>query len=175
MGISELKLTYLGRKPRSFWRLFWILPGPILWRLDQDLIIKLGVNGEGLRLTVPKGFITDLASVPFLLWMIFPPHGPWAPAAVAHDYLYSRFCKGCSRFLADAIFRDLMHILGVWIPARIPIYYAVRLGGWPSFKLQEGETPLLKILRPVRMKYWKEIRPLLRAEKAQASSIQQAS
>jgi len=171
MGISELKLTYLGRKPRSFWRLFWILPGPILWRLDQDLVIKLGVNGEGLRLTVPKGFVTDLASVPFLLWMIFPPHGPWAPAAVAHDYLYSRFCEGCSRFLADAIFRDLMHTLRVWIPARIPIYYAVRLGGWPSYKLREGETPLLKILRPFRITYWRQIR----AERKAQASIHQAS
>ena len=37
--------------------------------------------------TVPAGFITDGASVPRLLWWLFPPVGRYFLAAVVHDWL----------------------------------------------------------------------------------------
>ena len=41
-----------------------------------------------LQTVIPKGFITDFASVPRWLWSILPPHGKMANAAILHDYLY---------------------------------------------------------------------------------------
>lgn len=40
--------------------------------------------------TIPEGFITDLASIPSSLWAIFPPFGLYTTAAVIHDFIYSR-------------------------------------------------------------------------------------
>jgi len=40
------------------------------------------------RVTVPAGFVTDLASVPRLLWAIVPRDGLYNGAAVVHDFLY---------------------------------------------------------------------------------------
>lgn len=37
---------------------------------------------------VPKGYITDGATIPRLLWFIYPPNRPdYLPAAIVHDYL----------------------------------------------------------------------------------------
>lgn len=45
-------------------------------------------DGIPIHITVPMGFVTDLASIPRGLWNLFPPHGRYDYAAVVHDYLY---------------------------------------------------------------------------------------
>lgn len=88
-------------------------------------------------ITVPCGFLTDGASVPRVFWGIFDPWGPYFPAALIHDWLYSRSSTGrvtCDRATADAVFLEAMERIGVgWAKRRI-IYRAVRLGGWASWK-----------------------------------------
>lgn len=83
-------------------------------------------DGEplGLHVCVPNGFVTDFASVPRIFWRIFPPSGQYNRAAVVHDYLC--FTKGCSRFMADAVFREAMRELGVPRWKRIMMYLACR-------------------------------------------------
>lgn len=39
------------------------------------------------KIIVPKGFKTDLASIPRLLWVAFPKNGKYQKAAILHDYL----------------------------------------------------------------------------------------
>lgn len=78
----------------------------------------------GLRVHVPVGFQTDFASVPRFLWWLFPPQGRGSRAAVVHDYLC--VSQACSRFMADAIFREGMRELGVPWWRRVSMYYAVR-------------------------------------------------
>lgn len=50
------------------------------------------VIDDSTEVIVPAGFPTDMASVPQIVWNIFPPQGgSWAnygQAAVLHDYLY---------------------------------------------------------------------------------------
>lgn len=46
------------------------------------------------RYSVPLGFITDLASVPRVLWALLPPHGRYAKAAILHDYLLTKVRLG---------------------------------------------------------------------------------
>ena len=101
--------------------------GRQLWALLDPLEFRLGVNGGSLWVTVPAKFLTDFASVPRLLWPLCPPAGQWCEAAVVHDYL----CRTvtCSRFLADAVFREAMARLGVPLWRRVLMYYAVRCYG----------------------------------------------
>ncbi len=102
------------------------------YRLHEPLHFTAGFDGGGVSVRVPAGFQTDLTSIPRWLRSWLPHDGQYAPAAVTHDYLYS-LCrageKGCSRFLADAIFRDGMRLLGVPMLRRVVIYYAVRFFG----------------------------------------------
>lgn len=97
------------------------------WRLARPLIFRVGFYNGGLRVRVPKDFTTDFASVPRLLWPIFPPSGRWNRAAIVHDFLYSQ--PQVSRFLADAVFREAMAKLGVPWWRRVVMYYAVRFFG----------------------------------------------
>lgn len=97
-------------------------------RAVYELVADLTYDGGGIHVRVPAGYRTDFASVPRGLWNLFPPSGPYAPAAVVHDYLCENSAL-CSRFLADAVFRELMRRLGVPWYIRLPVYYAARFYG----------------------------------------------
>ena len=96
------------------------------WRLDRTLRFRMWLGSGKISVWVPAGFETDFASVPRWLWPIFPPTGKWCEAAVMHDYLYT---TTCSRFLADALFREAMYISGVPWYQRVAMFYAVRVFG----------------------------------------------
>lgn len=85
-------------------------------------------------ISVPAGFITDLASVPKILWSILPPHGKWAKSAIIHDYLYSTANNFKTRAESDKVFLEGMKVLEVPFVKRIAMYIAVRLFGASSFK-----------------------------------------
>lgn len=100
--------------------------------------------GAGIDVTVPKGFATDLASVPRLFRFFAGRAGIILWAAVVHDYLYTlppRKMVGlngdyreagdrrASRLHADRIFSRCMASLGVPRWQRYGCYYAVRLFG----------------------------------------------
>lgn len=104
--------------------------GRPLFKLHEPLRFNLNMTGDGggIAVIVPQGCQTDFASIPRILWPIFPPWGKYTRAAILHDYLYSSSGK-CSRFLADALFRDAMRELGVPVWKRVVMYYAVRLFG----------------------------------------------
>lgn len=90
----------------------------------------------GLRLDIPSGFVSDLASVPRPLWFILPPHGSYAPAAIVHDLLYRApghivDGRAYSRAQADAVLEQAMLSLGTvkdW--ECLLIYWGVRVLGW---------------------------------------------
>ncbi len=77
---------------------------------------------------VPRGFKTDLASIPRLLWRLLPPIGKYDKAAVVHDYLYQ--FNGVTRKEADSILLEAMTVLGVGKWTRRTIYAGVRVGWW---------------------------------------------
>lgn len=81
---------------------------------------------------VPVGAVTDFASIPRKLWGIFPPHGPWAKAAIIHDQMYVEAYK--TKKFADRVFYEAMGVLGVDKPTRISMYLAVRLFGRGNYK-----------------------------------------
>tara|TARA_B100000029_G_C17557930_1_gene952269 strand:+ start:504 stop:986 length:483 start_codon:yes stop_codon:yes gene_type:complete len=97
-------------------------------------------NGE---VTVPAGYITDLASVPRIAWAVIAPFDV-ARAAVVHDILYEKingaFKKGTIksksereeyRAIADNIFRQGMEYAEPSVSKFkiLSAYYAVRMFG----------------------------------------------
>jgi hypothetical protein len=84
------------------------------------------------RFTVPKGFVTDLASVPSIFWTALRPDGDYAYAAILHDYLYWTQIR--TRDNADSLLRISMQDFRV-TPWKVQaIYEAVHLGGTSSWK-----------------------------------------
>lgn len=126
---DELTLTYL--------------PGPNKWRTDRQFTYFVGTKISGIKIVVPKGFVTDLASVPWPASMLIPKSGRFNQSAVLHDFLYSKRGKvnnrEYSRAKCDLIFLEAMQVLGVhWFKRKI-MYRAVRLGGWAAWNKKERE------------------------------------
>jgi len=85
---------------------------------------------------VPKGFLTDGASVPSFAWRLtYPPRHPRViEAAVLHDYLYATHAGGVTRLQADQIFYAVLLAEGAtrW-KARL-MYAGVRIGGARAYR-----------------------------------------
>lgn len=91
---------------------------------------------SGKLIDIPKGFITDLASIPKMFRNIFNTYGKnYTRAAVIHDYLYAQGYKmGINRKQADEIFLEIMKERGVSIFKRQAMYRAVRLFGASHYR-----------------------------------------
>lgn len=102
------------------------------WRVQEDFYYDTEVGKLG-RITVPKGFITDFASIPRFLWSVLPPAGGYGKAAVVHDYLY-RTPGAWTRGEADAVLKEAMEVSGVGWFTRQTIWLGVRTGGHFVFR-----------------------------------------
>ena len=86
---------------------------------------------NGMEIIVPRGFDSDLASIPRVFWGIFPPHHyRYRLAALVHDYLIKD--QGYIRENADLVFKEIMQVSGnpkwkTWL-----MYNAVRT--WSKIK-----------------------------------------
>lgn len=95
------------------------------WMLMDDLRCDLGADGR--QVVVPKGFVTDFASIPVYLRTFLGPTGPYSMAAVVHDFLY--WDHSCAKAHADRAFRIAMQEAGVSAPLRLAMYTAVAVFG----------------------------------------------
>jgi hypothetical protein len=86
--------------------------------------------------TVPKGFTCDLTSIPRIFWSLLPPDGPYAFAAVIHDYLYWFQTK--TKDEADLVLRYAMEDLKVDPSIVEAIHLAVKYGGSSAWKMNTG-------------------------------------
>ncbi|ELS8111650.1 DUF1353 domain-containing protein [Escherichia coli] len=100
--------------------------GDYRWRLVEPFEFWQTERPDDV-IYVPEGYVTDLASVPRILWSVFPPHGRYAEAAIIHDWLYDNALR--TKAEADRIFLDAMKVLGVPRWRRVLMYAAVRLFG----------------------------------------------
>jgi hypothetical protein len=97
------------------------------WELLTEFEYHVGEHPSVDVIRIPAGTVTDLASVPRILWAIFPPHGKWAKAAIVHDYLYANAVK--TKDYADKVFLEAMGVLQVPPVRRKLMYWAVCLFG----------------------------------------------
>lgn len=108
----------------------WIGPGR--YAFEQTYPRPFLVN-YGSAYIEPRSFKTDLGSIPntpLLRWLL-PPDG-FAPAYVAHDWLYSHHERR-SRAWADRLLRDgILALGGSWVAAWA-VYLAVRIFGGPCW------------------------------------------
>ena len=106
----------------------------------EPYTVSFRLEGEERRrrITVPRGMVTDLASVPsFLRWYVGRV-GPHLEAAIVHDFLYGAWLlldrspgEPMRRF-ADNVMLVAMQAAGMCGKARV-IHRAVRMGGRRSF------------------------------------------
>lgn len=85
-------------------------------------------------LTIDKGFITDLASIPKRLRGIINSYGRHTDAAVMHDYFYRNIVEGYTRKDADKEFLYIMKVDKVKWWKRTVMYRFVRWFGWARYK-----------------------------------------
>lgn len=104
------------------------LPDGRRWRVESPFAYRTSWHRQ---FTVPRGFVTDLASVPRVFWNILPPFGRYTEAAVLHDWLYRT--HRVPRPDADQLLRDAMELGRVPGLTRALIYYAVRWFGWAAW------------------------------------------
>ncbi|ECP4145705.1 DUF1353 domain-containing protein, partial [Salmonella enterica] len=90
-------------------------------------------------ISVPAGFITDLATIPRIFWTILPPDGKYAKAAIIHDYLYDNALR--TKKEADLIFLDGMTVLGVPKWKRTVMYWAVGVFGIGRYRKIKSPIP----------------------------------
>lgn len=86
-------------------------------------------------ITVPVGFITDFASIPWPINRWFKPTGKWAKAAVIHDHMLVVIDDEKiehTRATADAILYEAMLVSGIKPYVAYIFYSGVRL--WSALK-----------------------------------------
>lgn len=112
-------------------RPLWQLLSPLLY--DSELL--------GTTVVVPKGYVTDFASVPRLPLTYLLAGDTAHEAAAIHDWLYTAHGVGLrpvSRREADAVFREAISASDDKAPGFL-MWLAVRVGGSGAW---EAEPPI---------------------------------
>lgn len=134
-SIRRIKLDYVLGK-RSSKQL-----GDFSWELSEKIIVTLS-NGE--TVIIPKGFKTDLSSVPEFFWGVQKPFGDFILAPIVHDFMYRTRYKVDELGFYDArLFAD-KEMLSIskktnfkkWHNRldNIVRFYEVRLLGWYTYR-----------------------------------------
>ena len=135
-----------------------------VYRLTEPFTYYVGQKCSSMRIDVPAGFETDLASVPTFARLLFSPDGPWAQPAVLHDWLYRE--AAVPRSICDLIMFESM-LLPPQVGPAVPrwhartIYHATRIGGGSTYAVHLarrraaaardlGGTPAEPSSRPIR-------------------------
>ncbi len=120
------------------------------WEIVEGFRYHLGSPDGREFIAIPRGFVTDFASMP--LGILFrSPGGKWDKPAVVHDALYrlGYLCvsdgtiRQVERDEADRIFLEAMQVAGVSWWARRIIYVGVRVGGrgaWNRHRKDHDES-----------------------------------
>jgi hypothetical protein len=120
------------------------------WIVKEPLVYEVGISHDSV--TVPRGFVTDFATIPPILQSLIQQNGPHLLPAVIHDYLY--WNQSCTRDQADQIFLLAMTENKVSATERIAMYQAVRAAGefaWTS-NARERAAGLIRILPENRIR-----------------------
>ncbi|WP_298161152.1 DUF1353 domain-containing protein [Brevundimonas sp.] len=107
---------------------------PLAWGVE-------GPEGPTFNL-VPAGFVTDFASMPRLVRRRYPAFGPWARAAIPHDWSY--LTKGTQDpAMCTVLIRG--ERVPMFTPEQIAAYHQLvaQMGGpWPAFTRAQSDDML---------------------------------
>lgn len=129
------------------------------WYIDRDLRWAPPIGSLLPSVKVPKGFVSDLASVPGIFWGKYPPTGRYAYAAVVHDYLY--WSQAITREIADEILAIGMRDAGTDETTITAFKLAVNATGWKAWSNNQeakarGEKRVLGVFPSDRLVSWKD-------------------
>ena len=134
------------------WRATWLSPLDVRDLTGQQskrdrpwiqLLGDLGYQPAGdeqnrtSAIWVPRGFECDAASIPRVLWGIYPAWSRANRAAVLHDYLCA--IQVCTREKADYLFYESLIACGISTARAWIMWKAVRIGGGSRWKQQTPE------------------------------------
>jgi hypothetical protein len=106
------------------------------WITVEDMDYVIGSTND--RIVVPKGFVTDFASIPQALWSLgLSPHGQYSRAAVVHDYLY--WSQACTRAQSDRLLVIAMKESSVSGFDEFLVYQGVDKGGTRPWNANANE------------------------------------
>lgn len=142
--ISDVLRTRASESPLQLARFrdpVWVLLKPISWKPSN------AEQGRFSQVTVPRHFVTELASIPSVFCTLMPRDAEYAYPAIVHDYLY--WNQDRPRSEADQIFKWSMEDLEVSKAKISAIFSAVNLFGQSAWdentKLKAaGERRILK-------------------------------
>lgn len=108
-----------------------------------ELLVDLIYVDERMgKIIVPKGFMSDLASIPSPVQNIISKVGPYDGAAIVHDWLYC--VQIFDRCTVDNIFLRLMKKSGVGFLTRYTMFWAVRWCAGFAWELSKKDIPLYR-------------------------------
>lgn len=114
--------------------------------VSVDYVVSFKLDGDSRRITVPKGMLTDLVSVPWLFRFLVGRVGPQLEAAIIHDYLYvawqdfpDKDARDQDRRFADELMRVAMEAANVGSVKKFLIYNAVKWFGESSYHSEDPE------------------------------------
>ena len=119
---------------------YWLLFRKSFFILEEDLLIIWRHAGKIWKITIKKGFITDFASIPRILWNIFPPWDEiWGLSTIGHDGLYSIHAwenrEMCDRFIGEGVESQ-----GGGEFTQHSFYDQLRLWGWIAWMLKSKRS-----------------------------------
>ncbi len=113
------------------------LLGGDFYRVAESFRYYLGDKYAEQWVYSPAGMLTDLASIPQVVWSLLPPCGKYGAAAIVHDRLCNTLqitvagkSQAISRSKADSILGEAMEVLQVSWLKRVTISSAVALHRW---------------------------------------------
>ena len=127
---AKPKLTYAGgRRP-------WVLESECIYITEVEQARSVYWMGV---IVIPKGYRTDLASVPRIPGIYWRVGGKAVLPAIVHDWLYECGHPDLTRKAADDVFLEAMadEADPPWWSTRQIMYRAVRLGGgaaWSRYR-----------------------------------------
>lgn len=101
----------------------WVVYDSLVWEILET----------PFSITIPRGFVTDLASSPRWAWRFYSPNGTYSKAAIIHDYLY--WTQICTREQSDKLFLTAMRESDVSRGTLHDFYWQVR---------QQGDDPWIE-------------------------------
>lgn len=103
---AHLGIEYSNYASEQLKKDYWVVKKDFIYYLDDTYTSYVHV---------PRGYLTDGASVPRIFWSVIPPWGKYGQACVLHDYLceYNYYHDGLhtfniSRKQVNSIFNEAM-------------------------------------------------------------------
>jgi len=137
------KLSDPQKEPRIYWSI-----KNDCWVLDHDLRCTLYIESESeyeyVEVTVPAGYETNLASVPFFLRPVVAMYGRYNFASILHDWLYEnhghiREGLQLSRAACDREFFEAMANDSVPVWQAVSFWAAVRINPFNFYPFKKWQ------------------------------------